>query len=190
MRITAGCQDVSSFALVLDANVLVPAALCDLLLRAASADMFRLVRTDDILYEVRRTLTNDLGKTGAQAARRIEVMKEAFPEALVTHHTALIAAMSNDPKDRHVLAAAVASGAHVIVTSNLSDFPEKSLAPFLIAAQTPDRFLAGLLALDRGRIAEVLSQQAAALRSPPISVDDILDELARVAPTFVADYRR
>ena len=52
---------MSSFSVVMDANVLVPAALCDFLLRAAT-DMYRLIWTEDILEEVRRTLINDLGK--------------------------------------------------------------------------------------------------------------------------------
>ncbi|HMA95495.1 MAG TPA: hypothetical protein VKP30_22555 [Polyangiaceae bacterium] len=41
-----------------------------------------------------------------------------FPEADVTDYEPLIAAMQNDPKDRHVVAAAVKSGAQVIATSN------------------------------------------------------------------------
>lgn len=38
-------------------------------------------------------------------------MAGAFPESLVTGYAALLYAMANDPKDRHVLAAAVV-GAH------------------------------------------------------------------------------
>ena len=39
----------------------------------------------------------------------------------------LVAAMQNDDKDRHVVAAAVKASAQVIVTSNLKDFspPQK-----------------------------------------------------------------
>ena len=43
-------------------------------------------------------------------------MNKAFPESLVTDHESLIAGMKNDPKDRHVGAAAVKAGAQVIVT--------------------------------------------------------------------------
>lgn len=177
---------MSSLVGVADACVLVPAALCDLLLRSAAAGLFRLQWTDEILDEVQRTLVNDLGKSEDQARRRIEAMKDAFPQALITHHVPLIAAMPNDPKDRHVLAAAVASGAEVIVTANLKDFSSKALAPFPVEAQSPDRFLLHLLDADRDLLIEVLTQQAAALRHPPKTVRDICDALARDAPQFAA----
>lgn len=180
---------MSSFSVVMDANVLVPAALCDFLLRAASADMYRLVWTEEILDEVRRTLVGDLGKSEVLANKRVAAMKAAFPDALVTQHVFLVSAMTNDPKDRHVLAAAVASGSQIIVTSNLSDFPPESLTPFSIEAQSPDMFMSDLLELDQEQISEILSLQARALRNPPKKVEDILNELARFAPEFVSHYR-
>lgn len=53
----------------------------------------------------------------------------------------------------------------------------------------PDEFLSDLLALDRALVGEILTQQAGALHNPPKTVEDILDELARIAPAFVARYR-
>ena len=97
--------------------------------------------------------------------------------------------MTNDPKDRHVLAAAVASGAHVIVTSNISDFPTESLASFSIETQTPDQFQTDLLDLDHEQVRDVLTKQAQALRNPPKTVNDILNQLERFAPTFVGQFR-
>ena len=176
---------MSTFLVVVDANVLVPAVLCDFILRAAGADMYRLVWTEDILDEVRRTLIIDLGKSVAQADRRIAAMKSTFPEALITQHTQLIPAMTNDPQDRHVQAAAVASGSQVIVTSNISDFPAESLAPFSIEVQAPDQFLTDLLDLDYEQVSNILGQQARALRNPPKTVYDLLNDLARLAPNFV-----
>ena len=48
-------------------------------------------------------------------------MQRAFPAAEVKGYEDLIAKMTNDPKDRHVLAAAVKSGARQLVTFNLKD---------------------------------------------------------------------
>ena len=49
--------------------------------------------------------------------------------------------MTNHPKDRHVLAAAVRANAEVIVTFNLNDFAEPALKPYDIAPIHPDEFL-------------------------------------------------
>jgi len=42
-----------------------------------------------------------------------------------------------DPDYRHILAAAIHSGAQVIVTANVRDFPAEDLADFNIEAKTP-----------------------------------------------------
>src|SRR5712691_5105005 len=47
---------------------------------------------------------------------------------------ALIDEMVNDPKDRHVLAAAVRGGAELLVTENLRDFPAEALSPYDLQA--------------------------------------------------------
>lgn len=81
-------------------------------------------------------------------------MNEAFPDALVVGYEALIDKMANDPKDRHVLAAAVRSGAEVLVTENLRDFPVDAVRLYDIKVVTQDTFL--LEALDL-RPADVLA---------------------------------
>lgn len=111
---------MSSFVVVLDACVLIPAALRDLLLRAALADFCRIQWTEDILEEVERNLISDIRLSEEKAQRLLSMMRKIFPDAMITSHRLLINAMPNDPKDRHVLAAAVACKAQVIVTNNVT----------------------------------------------------------------------
>ncbi len=115
-------------------------------------------------------------------------MKAAFPEARVVSYQNLIPGMPRgvDAKDRHVVAAAVATGAQVIITSNLRDFPAAALAPLGIEALAPDDFLQSLAAADIDAVKQVIIEQAAALMAPPMTPLDIVTALRRDAPTFAA----
>ncbi len=172
-----------SFVAVLDACVLFPASLRDTLLRTAQADLYRMQLTDDILEEVQRNLQKK-GMPEIKAQRLVTTIKEQFSDAFVAHHRPLIASMPNNEKDRHVLAAAVACRAQVIVTQNLKDFPEEILSSFEIAAQSPDKFLVHLLYLHRESMIEILIKQAGNLRAPSMTVLEVLDTLKLHVPMF------
>jgi predicted nucleic acid-binding protein len=176
---------LSSFGVVLDACVLIPATLRDTLLRAAEKGMYRLHWSDEILDEVRRNLIRRAMTSSADAQDLIDQMASFFAEANVRGFEVLISSMTNDQKDRHVLAAAVMSRSQVIVTSNIKDFQKKALDPFGIEAQTPDEFLTQLFYLNSALIADILSEQAHDLDNPPMSVPEVLDVLSLVAPGFV-----
>src|SRR5450432_973678 len=128
------------FKVVLDANVLYPFTLRDTLLRAASEGFFQIYWSKEILDEAVRNLIASETVTPEQGARLRATMEQAFPEADVTGYESLVAGMQNDPKDRHVAAAALKAGAQVIVTSNLRDF---QTLPDGVEAQSPDEFLSG-----------------------------------------------
>lgn len=68
---------------------------------------------------------------------RIGEMSRAFPDAEVRGYENLVETMTCDPKDRHVLAAAVRSDAAVLVTFNLGDFPDTSTAAYDITVARP-----------------------------------------------------
>lgn len=174
--------------MLLDACVLFPAALRDTLLRAAAAGLYQPHWSAEILEEVRRNLVAK-GKRPDHIQHLINTLKEVFPEAMVTEYQHLTAAMTNDPKDRHVLAAAVAGGAEIIVTDNLRDFPAEALAPFHISAQSPDEFLMGLFLAHPEEMAQIIIEQAADLHRPPQGPQDVLNKLALHAPTFAARVR-
>ena len=53
---------------------------------------------------------------------RIGEMRRTFPDAEVRGYENIVETMTCDPKDRHVLAAAVRSDAAVLVTFNIGDF--------------------------------------------------------------------
>ncbi|MGH3826471.1 MAG: PIN domain-containing protein [Pseudonocardiaceae bacterium] len=124
-----------SAIIVLDANVLIPNALCDLLLRLAEEDMYLPRWSTEILDEVRRNLP---GVSPAVIERRITFMNTAFDAAMITGYEHLVPEMTNQVKDRHVLAAAVVCDADRIITCNLRDFPLDSCEPHGVEPEHPD----------------------------------------------------
>lgn len=177
---------MASLSAVLDACVLVPAALRVTLLRAAAAGLYDAWWSDTILDELERNLIADLRLTAERAARLVRAVRAAFPLSGVAGYEPLIDAMTNHPKDRHVLAAAVMSGAAMIVTSNLRDFPDSALAPHDVEAVSPNDFLVDLFDRDTDLMVQIIAEQAHDLRNPPKTAYEVLDELALQTPRFAA----
>jgi predicted nucleic acid-binding protein len=180
---------MSSLEVVLDACVLFSAPLRDTLLRAADANLYRPHWSVEILNEVRRSLVATRRATKAKAQHLVDEMIRYFPEAAVTAYEHLVPVMTNHEGDRHVLAAAVVSGARVVVTHNLRHFPDDALTPYGIQVQPPDEFLTGLFDLAPDAMAQIIRQQANALTRPVSTVDRVLDRLSLDAPDFVAHIR-
>jgi predicted nucleic acid-binding protein len=171
---------------VLDANVLYPSMVRGILFRLAAAGFFLVYWSDDILDETTRNLEASAGMTSAQSGRLREAMERAFPEAMVSGYGRLIASMPNDPKDRHVAAAAVKAQAQVIVTNNLKDFAK---LPTGLRAQSADEFLLEVFRLDPDAVISELRAQAAALQKPPVTFERLLGGLARLLPKFIGAVR-
>jgi hypothetical protein len=169
------------FTAILDANVLYPAPVRDLLLHLATFDLYKPKWTQTIQDEWKRNLLNrrpDL-KTG-QLNKTIHAMNKAFPDASVEQYESLIPTFDlPDMDDRHVLAAAVRCHAEVIVTSNLKHFPEQYLSEFEIEAQHPDHFIANLIDLNPEKSLEAFKQQVSFLRNPPMTASQVLESLEK-----------
>ena len=179
------------FAIVLDACVLYPLPLRDTLLRAAQQNLYAVRWSRRILDEVARNLVKDRRATLEQARNLIDAMERAFEDAQVPEAAiaSLEATMLNEPADRHVLAAAVASDADAIVTSNLRHFPATACEPFGIEVVHPDAFLCALHEHASAKIRIALAQQAAALSRPPVTVTELLHLLEATVPEFVSRVR-
>ena len=164
-------------AALLDTCVLLKSYLCDTLLSIAEEGAFRPLWSDHILAELRRNLIKS-GAKQAAVEHRLEQMATYFPDARVTGYEELMGSMTSHPKDRHVLAAAVAGRADALVTENLKDFPPESVAHLGIAVSGQDDFLAGLLELYPDDVLSALRRQSSRYRREPRSVPALLSILA------------
>jgi hypothetical protein len=75
----------------------------------------------------------------------------------------LEAVLTNEAKDRHVLAAAIRSSAQTIVTFNLKHFPAEALRQYDIEAMHPDDFLVNQFHLDQALVTTKFTAQATAI---------------------------
>lgn len=179
------------YAVVLDANVLIPSFLRNTLLRIAAEGVYCPLWSAQIWDEVIRNTPKACPSVSKEAARRrAQVVLEMFDQAMVDGWQPLEAAMTNDLGDRHVLAAAVAGHANAIVTENLEHFPAASRSPYGIDLHHPDDFLQDQLDLDPGRVMQALEKQAAATGAadqPVLTISDVLERLQPKIPGFVAE---
>jgi hypothetical protein len=175
----------ADYSVLLDACVLIPMPLADTLLRMAEAPRLYLPKWSQmIMDEVTRNLVNKWNMEPGKARRREEALRQHFPEAWVEGYEPLIDVMTNDFKDRHVLAAAVWAHSELIVTYNRSDFPDASVRPWEIDVQGPSTFLRGIYDFDPGLFVHKLHEQAVAIGAP---LSRLLHSLAKNVPGFV-DY--
>ncbi|MBI4817998.1 MAG: PIN domain-containing protein [Deltaproteobacteria bacterium] len=164
---------------VYDACVLYPAPLRDLLVRLAMTGLFQAKWTDRILDECFRSILRDRPElTAQQLDRTRSLMIAAVRDCLVEEYEALNDGLHlPDPDDRHVLAAAIKSGAQIVVTSNLRDFPPEVLAAHGIEAISPDSFVERILDLDWRSVCSAVELQQDSLTRPKVTTTQLLAKL-------------
>src|SRR5581483_3975714 len=105
----------SDFPVIIDACVLVQAAVRDTLLRLSERRLFLCRWTDAIIAETVGALTTKLKRTAEQTSYLVSELRIHFPDAWIGEgYKQLIPSMTNSERDRHVLAAAVKGGCEVI----------------------------------------------------------------------------
>jgi hypothetical protein len=167
---------LGSFRAFLDASVLYPVSLRNLLMRLTLGGLYQARWSAHVHEEWIKAVLRD--RPDMPAARLYELrsaMDERAGDSLVTGYGTLIESLTlPDPNDRHVLAAAIIAHADVIVTCNLRHFPDEALAPFEIEAQHPDEFIRHLIDLAPVAVVDAVRSQQARLRNPPVAMPDLL----------------
>jgi predicted nucleic acid-binding protein len=174
----------ADFPVVLDACVLANYGVCDLFLRLAETPRLYAPRwSARILDEAQRAQQQRLSppwpRETSDSWRR--ALEYSFPEALVTGFEPLEASLTNDPGDRHVLAAAIRTRAEIIVTFNLRHFPWAALKAWGVSSIHPAEYLIGLYEIDPGIVVKRLVDIAMKRKQPP---ELVLARLARTIPAF------
>ena len=166
---------------VLDACVLYPPVVRDLLLTAAVFDLFEPRWSLEILDEMRRNVLADHPDIAREALdeRLIGAMTDAFPDACVDGHEAMVQHMDNHEKDRHVAAVAVHVGAAAIVTYNVRDFGGASIERAGIEVLTPPVLLDRWMADEPTVVRNVIVAIATRKRRPPMTALDVITALVR-----------
>ena len=166
---------------VLDACVLYPAPVRDLLLHLAAVDLFQPKWTETIQEEWSRNLLMKRPDLNAsQLKGTIKQMNRAFPDANVTGFEDKIDKIQlPDLNDRHVLAAAIQCKSALLITFNLKDFPKSRLKKYSIEPRHPDAFVLDLLDLHPEKVVAALHNQVKCLRNPPKTEHQVLETLKR-----------
>ena len=166
---------------LIDANVLYDVVLRDLLMQLALSGLFRARWTTQINDEwTRNLLANRPDISAAQIEFTKTMMARAVPDALVEKFEGLIGALQlPDLDDRHVLAAAIKTGADVIITLNLKDFPREILEPHGIEVRSPDEFIVILSELAPDVVVAAARGCRARLINPTLSAEAYLGTLLR-----------
>ncbi|MBA4299910.1 MAG: PIN domain-containing protein [Cyclobacterium sp.] len=166
---------------MLDACVLYPMTIRDLLLTFADEELFKPFWSEEIQKEWKRNLL--LNRPDLDP-RRIEqtslAMDEFFPDASVEDWQTFSNQISlPDKDDHHVLAAAIKCEADYLVTSNLKDFPTEVLEKFNIKPILPDEFCSMLIQLNQRPAIKAFLKMVGRLKNPSRSISDVLLTLTK-----------
>jgi predicted nucleic acid-binding protein len=163
---------------VLDACVLYPTVLREILQGAAAAGLYDPVFSNRILREWVLATAKLGADAPAIAEGEASLLRAAFPRALTRERLEIEARLLlPDPNDVHVLATAVAAGADAIVTFNAQDFPGHVLAAEGITRRDPDGFLWELQSHHpdvMARVVEAVRAKAEAISGQPVPLKALL----------------
>ena len=156
----------------------------------ATTQLFRAKWTNKIHDEWIENLLEDRPDLQPeQLARTRSLMDRSVMDCLVEGYDSLIPVFDlPDPNDRHVLAAAVHTGADAIVTFNLRDFPESEVGKYDVEVLHPDDFIHHQFGLHAPAVIISAQRCRARLNNPPRTAEEYLAKLAEQSlPKTVAE---
>ncbi|MEP6754276.1 MAG: PIN domain-containing protein [Chthonomonadales bacterium] len=175
---------------VLDACVIYPPSLRDLLMRVAARGLYRPHFTEAIHTEwIRNVKANNPEITLDRLDRTRLFMNQISPDCLISNYERHISYLNlPDIDDRHVLPAAIEANAKFIVTFNLGDFPELELNKYNVTAQHPDIFLSVMFENHTARVLDAMRNHRVSLNNPPKTPKEYLATLRANSLTQLAQH--
>ena len=142
---------------VIDACVLFPTVLRELVLGVAESGAFQPLWSVRILEEWRRAALRHGERDGEIAGVEIALLSSRYHDASVDVRIETEARLAlPDPDDVHVFAAAVDGKADELLTLNTRDFPNNALSAEGILRRHPDEFLLEHLNADQSGVRVVV----------------------------------
>jgi hypothetical protein len=160
----------------LDANVIRGQLTNDILLTLGEQDVLNPRWSQQVLDEMRRNRPE--GVTEERIERRIRAMNTFFPRAKISGFDRLIPEMQADAKDKHVLAAAVHSRCHVLVTDNVKDFSPPSAGLHAMRVERLSQFLGRKLEEQPDRVVSAMQTMVDRNRLDPRTMVTLIDKMA------------
>lgn len=168
----------SNFTAILDACVIYPAMLRDILVRLSVKGLYRAKWSEMIHEEWIRSVADTLGKDPVALRNTADLMNRAVLDCLIEDFDSIRVEIDlPDEDDRHVVQAAVRGRVDVIVTKNERDFPRSELEKLGILVEHPDTFVCHLLDLFPNEVCHTAGEMRAAYSNPAFTRDEFLKAL-------------
>lgn len=175
-----------------DTNVWFPISVADLILRSVEAGIFDLAWSDESLSELERILVAVKKLEPDKARLFIWQIKSTAPYGRIDpqDYMSLMDGMVGPDQDDHIFSAAVQGGKiDILLTENLTDFPQVDIGPNAISRR-PDDFFVGLLQSFPEEFLVLIEQMSANLKRPPLTEGEVLARLAKCGlPEFEKQMR-
>lgn len=171
----------------LDADVLVPILSCDFLLTAFDLGLYEPIVAAHTLVEVERSLLVDFPNLNPiPIRRRVRHLQDALEDHLIDSDPLGDLPEVINPKDRHVVAAALTGEASVVVSNDRKLRTEIATANLGLDAMSGDDFATDLWQRMPDDVDEVISVLVAKRSKRPVTPEELVEALRRAFPTMAA----